>query len=418
MEADLLRTMAAALQYKHMRRILYLSFNDPDLSPGVARKEREFCDFMGKVGKEHGIEFKGVCLVTHRGHRPESLRTGDYFEIQKILSSTYRIFSRIPLFCSLFRIQPVYSNAYRLISSYDPDILIWRFNITSVPGVFNPKRIKPRVIFVSEHQAKEIEELHTSGIGTILSPLLRHHALKVLKQVDAVIGVTQEITQYETSLAGKDILGYTFTNGIHVDKYPLKPYRKPAENIVKLLYVGSNTAHWHGLDRLLSGISSYQGKARVELHMAGTMSGSIRKLIKSLRIEHLVTCHGYTTGGELDMLFDLCDCAVGTLGMHRKNLSHGSTLKVREYMARGIPFVISHTDDDIPPDSPFVLMAPPNDTPIDMNDVIMFLSRVHEMYGASLPSEMRSYARGNMDYRAKAAALIEFVTSLSLTEKL
>ncbi len=400
-----------------MIKILYLSFNDPELSPGVFRKEREFCDLMGEMGKEHGLDFKGLCIVTHKKHRPVYLRFSNYFEIKKIPSLTYSIFSRIPLFCSLFRIRPVYTNAYRAISSYDPDIIIWRFTVTSVPGVFNPKKVKPGVLFVSEHQSKELEELRMSCIGPIISPLIKHNSLKVLGQVDAIIGVTQEITRYEAALTQRNIPGFTFTNGIHVDQYPLKSYRKPSESILRLLYVGSNTARWHGLDRLLRGMSSYRGKVQLELHVAGTMSASIRTLIHSLGIEHHVVDHGYVAGKDLDMLFDLCDLAVGTMGMHRKNMSHGSTLKVREYMARGIPFIISYTDDDISLDSPFVLMAPPDDTPIDMGHLITFITRVHEKYGTQVISEMRSYAYTHMDYRTKMTTFIKFMTSLSDVSK-
>ena len=47
---------------------------------------------------------------------------------------------------------------------------------------------------------------------------------------------------------------------------------------------------------------------------------------------------------------------VGSLGLHRIGLTEASTLKVREYWARGIPFLLSYEDTDhleTPEMSPF-----------------------------------------------------------------
>ncbi len=53
---------------------------------------------------------------------------------------------------------------------------------------------------------------------------------------------------------------------------------------------------------------------------------------------------GPKMGIELDQEFQSADLGMGTLGMHRKGLTSGSVLKLREYTARGIPSVIGYDD--------------------------------------------------------------------------
>ena len=116
-------------------------------------------------------------------------------------------------------------------------------------------------------------------------------------------------------------------------------------------------------------------------------------------------------GTELDRLFNDCDIAVGTLGMHRKNLTFGSTLKVREYMARGIPFIISYTDEDLSPDLSYVFNAPSDDSPIDLEQVIQFARRLYRSYGENLSVDMHAYAMEHMDYQIKVVKLLDFIKS-------
>lgn len=390
---------------------MYISFNDPDSSPGVFRKEKEFCEIFGEACQNNHMEFKGLCIISALNNTPETIKMDSYYEIKKITSVLYRLFHRIPIFCSIFRIRPVYAQLYKDIIQFKPDVILWRYNITSVPWIFNPKKYLPKVILVSEHQAKELDELRMTSVGGLLSPLIKRIGYRVMQNVDAILGVTSEITAYECDIAGRNISSFTMTNSIDVQRYSLKKLPQLNQNALKLLYIGSNTTAWHGLDRVLKGMASHQGTLQMELHIAGYVSRSIQRLIHSLNIEHLVFSHGYVTGHDLDALFDLADVAIGSLGMHRKNLTHGSTLKVREYMARGIPFMISHSDEDLAPDLPYVFMAPADDTPIDMHKVIEFKRQVYSN-PEQIARTMRTYALEHMDYRMKTRQLMEFIKSL------
>lgn len=395
-----------------MTRVMYITFNNPDLSPGVFRKEQEFCHFFGKIGKDHNMEFKGLCIVTSQEEKLESINLGDYFEIKKIPSLPYRIFSHIPFYCSLFRIRPVYTQAYKDILSFHPDIIIWRYNITYVPWIFNPKKLSPKTLLISEHQAKELEELCMTRAGRFFAPLISWIRTKVMGNVDAVIGVTSEITSYELALIGRTIPSFTLTNSIDVESYQTKRDERPLGNLLRLLYVGSHTAVWQGLDRVLRGMAEYHGDRQIELHVAGNLDSSTKRLIQLLGITDKVVSHGYLVGKELDKLFDISDLAIGTLGMHRKHLTYGSTLKVREYMARGMPFIISYKDEDISSDLPYVFYAPADDSPLNFHEIIPLLDKLYQDYGQELSQNMRTYALKHMDSQFKTVKLLEFIKTL------
>ena len=107
------------------------------------------------------------------------------------------------------------------------------------------------------------------------------------------------------------------------------------------------------------------------------MNGSDRApgfapLIKRYGIEPYVIFHGKLFGDELTKVFNQCVFAVGSLGRHRSGITHIKTLKNREYASRGIPFIYSECDSDFDC-QPYVLKAPADDSPIDIQRVVDFI---------------------------------------------
>jgi len=75
----------------------------------------------------------------------------------------------------------------------------------------------------------------------------------------------------------------------------------------------------------------------------------------------------------LDEVFNQCQFAIGSLGRHRSGITVIKTLKNREYATRGIPFIFSEQDSDFDY-QPYVLKAPADETPIDIQKIIDFLN--------------------------------------------
>jgi glycosyltransferase involved in cell wall biosynthesis len=81
--------------------------------------------------------------------------------------------------------------------------------------------------------------------------------------------------------------------------------------------------------------------------------------LKDREIPENIVFHGFLAGDEHHQILCKADVGIGTLALHRNQMEEGSPLKVREYLAYGLPVVIAYQDTDlkdIPAD--FILRIP------------------------------------------------------------
>lgn len=234
----------------------------------------------------------------------------------------------------------------------------------------------------------------------------------IRKHTDGIVGVTDEITEYEVSRSGDSRKPHiTIGNGFDIASAPVRRPAAYTGDDLHLLCV-ANVSRWHGLDRLLWGLAVYGGIPKVIFHIAGDGAElpRLQKLAGDLGISNRVVFHGFTTGEALDALFDQCHIAVGSLGIHRKGLTQTSELKGREYCARGIPYIIACTDPDFPPDFPYILRLPTDECPIDIEQVLAFAGMV--CADPDHPEKMRRYAEEHLDWSVKMRKLKGFLEAL------
>lgn len=231
------------------------------------------------------------------------------------------------------------------------------------------------------------------------------------KKIDGIIGVTDEITEHEVTRAGYPFKPHiTIGNGLDVNNFPVRYQNNLSDNNLDLLCV-ANVSHWHGLDRVIKGLATYKGRIVVRLHIVGEGKKieSLKELVIHHGVNHLVIFHGYLVGKKLDGMFDQCHVAVGSLGIHRLGIMQASVLKVREYIARGIPVIYSGIDKDFPNDYPYILRIKADESSIDIDEVIDFAKRV---YSDPLhPIKMRDYALKALDWSIKLMVLKDFCDS-------
>lgn len=248
-----------------------------------------------------------------------------------------------------------------------------------------------------ELEMKKRSRMVIMGVGQLERYLIRSS--------DGIVGVTNEITQYKVSRSSdpkKPCI--TIGNGFDVASVSVRKPLPFAGNELRLLCV-ANVSRWHGLDRVLHGLAVYSGTFEVTLHVAGDGQElpSIRQLAEDLGIVDKVIFHGFMSGRELDSLFDQCHIAVGSLGVHRIGLREASTLKAREYCARGIPFIYGIPDPDFSNNFPDLLYLPADETSVDVKEVIKFASETYaDPYH---PQKMRCYAMEHLDWSVKAKGL-------------
>lgn len=234
----------------------------------------------------------------------------------------------------------------------------------------------------------------------------------IRKYADAIVGVTDEITHYQLKRSEDPAKPHiTIGNGFDVAS---APRRNPPEDIHEELHLlcVANVSRWHGLDRLLQGLANYNGVPDVILHIAGDGEElpHLQKLANDLGISDRVAFHGFKTGKALDALFDQCHIAVGSLGVHRIGLKEASILKVREYCARGIPFIYGIPDPDFLTNFPYILHLPADESPIGVKQVLSFAKEA--CADPDHPQKMRRYAEEHLDWSVKMKKLKDFLETL------
>jgi glycosyltransferase involved in cell wall biosynthesis len=268
--------------------------------------------------------------------------------------------------------------------------------------------------FVTEHQ--EIENIFAKSISNgrfFRSTLELLWGKQVRKLIKGYVGVTEEITAFErTQVNNKHHYFKTIGNGVDMNKYPLRiPKKNIQNNEIRILFVGSGYRH-HGLARLINSIDMYyknkNNAYKINVKVAGDSieMNENKNLVKKLKLCSMVSFLGNLENVNLDEHFNWAQVGMASMGLHRVGLSKSSTLKTREYFARGLPFFWSSTDDDFPLNYPYILKFESDDSAFDISEVISFIERISR--DESYPQKMRHYSIEHLSWSVKIKELITF----------
>jgi len=185
-------------------------------------------------------------------------------------------------------------------------------------------------------------------------------------------------------------------NGVDVEALPLH-VQPDNGNEIHLLALASMSC-WQGYDRLIHSMAEWKGEEKIILHLAGVEGdGSLAawlKLAEELGLGDSVRFEGELHGEALDQMVDRCDAGVGSLAIYKRRVQNVITLKLREYMARGLPFLYAVEITDVAWENAFCLQVPNDDSPIDMADVAAFVHRVRA--DETISRRMRAHASAHM----------------------
>jgi len=202
---------------------------------------------------------------------------------------------------------------------------------------------------VTIHHTFEIEEsAQVGGLkGRIKAAIERHLGARTLARSSGIIAVTAEIAAYEQLRLERRLPMLVVANGIDLSAQALA--RDERSGVPKLLFVASRFAAWHGLDLLLAAVG--QSSAEFELYLVGELPNAERQLAAS---DPRIICTGYLAPGDIGNLMGRCDLGLSTLALSRKGMRDACTLKVREYLAGGLPCWADHQDSALPADFPYM----------------------------------------------------------------
>ncbi|MFN7302373.1 MAG: hypothetical protein ACK5U7_12940 [Bacteroidota bacterium] len=244
-------------------------------------------------------------------------------------------------------------------------------------------------------------------LAFVIIPLLLECTIGVLVRRNVLFAtcVSSDMAQYQKRLSFGRLKCYPIGNGINVEKNPLRrsPVFDGAELDILFLKGSSGNAPWNGLDRLICGMAKYTGPVEIRLHIVGNRVPGEVEIPRE--IESKVVFTGYLEGEALDKMFDKCHIACGTLGLFRSKQKENATLKVRNYIVRGIPFFYGYTDIDLadkPDAKRWSEELENNGSPVNMQEIIRF---AHNALYPGHERQMREFAVSHLDYRVKMREL-------------
>ncbi|MFT6155866.1 MAG: glycosyltransferase involved in cell wall biosynthesis [Neolewinella sp.] len=185
-----------------------------------------------------------------------------------------------------------------------------------------------------------------------------------IRAASGIVGVTDEIICYERQRASQPSkTAFLYPNGIASSAF--LPALDLRDNTPEIIFVASYFMPWHGLDLLLK--SMITDDTPCVLHLVGSMSeGDLAMAEKDSRI----VVHGVKRKKEIADIAGRCWGGLSSFALNRNNMSEACTLKVREYLALGLPVYAGYREM-LPENFPFYSSGRP-----DLPEIMRFFLSV------------------------------------------
>lgn len=205
-------------------------------------------------------------------------------------------------------------------------------------------------------------------------------------------------------------------NGINLSAYRLKK-----QNTTSTFNIGcaAQFAAWHGIDRLLRGIAQYKKhsypECPVHLYLAGEGPelNNLQKITNQLGLQSEVTFCGKLNQKQLyEQLYDRCDIGVECLALFRRSENAiSSSLKSREYLAVGMPFIYSGKIDVLEQNAAdFVFEIPSSEEPVDIQSVIDEYNKLlQKETKKELSARIRTYANQCVSWQTTMSEVVKWI---------
>lgn len=237
---------------------------------------------------------------------------------------------------------------------------------------------------INQHCRKVVLELPTypyeaeNSIGVLNKIKMQidfHYRKELKKYIDFIV------TFYEGHEELFGIPVEVIPNGFDFSTMDMVHTELP-EDAIHIIAV-SSMREWHGYERMIEGMRDYYAKNGNEnfvLHLVGNGReyGKYKELSEKYGLQSHVIMEGAMHGEKLDALYEKCALGVDSLARHRSGISVLSSLKSREYGAKGIPIINSCKIDIIENDFPYLLQVPADESPIDMEKISDFFKECYK----------------------------------------
>ncbi len=204
-------------------------------------------------------------------------------------------------------------------------------------------------------------------------------------------------------------------NGIDVGKIAAVSGRRKSSDINLIGVAGM--CPFHGYERLLYGLYDYnqkEGSRSIVIHLVGDGPeiAKYRNITQRCQLENQVIFYGQKYGSELDEIYDGMDIAISSLGLYKLGVDRISSLKLNEYLAKGLPVVAGcNTVALTGKDTKYYLQFENNDSPIDMSQIVDFYDTIYSegVQGQEIVDNIRRLAYETVDITVTMKSIEDYI---------
>jgi glycosyltransferase involved in cell wall biosynthesis len=239
----------------------------------------------------------------------------------------------------------------RSIAGWQPNLIYFRYayHAPGLPALFS------RIPTVAEINSDDQLE-YPLTLGPIKNLYHRLTRSRVLSTIRGFVPVTHELARVAAPFS---LPSRVIANSVALASLSSLP-PAPASAPPRLVFIGTARTPWHGLDRIAELACLFPDWG---FDIVGDDSSIWPSISSGPAPENLVF-HGTLPRERYLPLLAAATATLGTFGLYRKGMHEACPLKVREYLAHGLPVIGACADTDIPDGADYYLRLPNDSAPL------------------------------------------------------
>lgn len=251
-------------------------------------------------------------------------------------------------------------------------------------------------------------EGHETIRGEVISCLDNFFRKKIHKYVDRIVTFSSDAEIF-------DVPTIKTINGIDFESVEYDEKSIDIDSVICLIAV-SAMFRVHGYERLIEGLNLYYsngGKRNVLLKLVGKGDecAKYEALVKKYNLEKHVIFYGARFGQDLEELYEGNAMGINSLAIHRQGLKEESTLKTKEYAAKGLPVLSSSYVDAFSEagNKRYVIRIPADESSVNIPELIEFVDELYKKNGIkSLREKIRNDGKCVCDINVTMKPIIDY----------
>ena len=261
----------------------------------------------------------------------------------------------------------------RAVRDYRPDLVYLRYDLFVPPPVSLLTDFASAVEINSDDRREALLRRRRAVAAAWYNELNRR---AILGNVAGAVCVTHELAR-SPAFASFGKPTEVIANGVDLDR--IRVSSAPSNERPRVAFLGSRAQTWHGVDKILWLASALPN---VEFDIVGY---DLRDLDGPVTPN--VHARGVLSHEDYEAVLASSDVAIGTLALHRKEMTEACPLKVREYLAHGVPVVVAYDDTDFLGEDPWYMLRLPNEESNVRDHVGDFERFIERVRGRRVPRD-------------------------------